>query len=129
MFTCPSIIQIATTRDDLFAFRITGEVSREDMSGMADHMNSIFDNHDEKVDMLMIFDRYEGAEAGASLSWESLKSRFRSVTNVGRYVVVGAPEAAENMIKIMDHMIPVKAETFDEEASAWRSLGAEAAAP
>ncbi|QUJ76343.1 STAS/SEC14 domain-containing protein [Sulfitobacter albidus] len=128
MFTCPSIIQIPTTRDDLFAFRITAEVSREDMAGMADHMNGIFDSHEGKVDMLMIFDRYEGAETGASLSWESVKSRFRSVSNVGRYIVVGAPERAERMIEIMDHLIPVEAETFDTEEAAWRELGAEAVA-
>jgi hypothetical protein len=126
MFTCPSVIEIKTSRPQLFAFRINGEVSRDDMSAMAEYMNNIFDGHDEKVDMLMIFDRYEGAEAGASMGWESVKSRFRSVSNVGRYVVVGAPDAAENMIEIMDHLIPVKAETFDEEAAAWRELGAEA---
>lgn len=127
MLKLPSITQVATNRPDLFAFRITAEVSREDMTDMAEYMNRVFDQTD-KVDMLMIFDRYEGAEAGASLSWESLKSRFRSVSNVGRYVVVGAPEAAENMIKIMDHLIPVKAETFDKEIAAWRSLDAEAVA-
>ena len=126
MFTCPSILQIETSRPDLFAFRITAEVSREDMTAMAEYMNEIFDKNDNKVDMLMIFDRYEGAEAGASLSWESIKSRFRSVSNVSRYVVVGAPAAAEGMIEIMDHLIPVKAETFDDEAAAWRELGAEA---
>jgi hypothetical protein len=126
MFTCPSIVQINTTRLDLFAFRITAEVSRDDMTAMAEYMNEIFSTHEEKVDMLMIFDRYEGAEAGASLSWESLKSRFRSVTNVGRYIVVGAPDAVEGMIEIMDHLIPVDAETFDTEEAAWRELGAEA---
>lgn len=126
MFSCPSIIQIKTSRPDLFAFRITAEVSREDMTDMAEYMNEIFDKHEDKVDMLMIFDRYEGAEAGASLSWESVKSRFRSVSNVARYIVVGAPDAAEGMIEIMDHLIPVKAETFDDEAAAWRELGAEA---
>ncbi len=106
MFSCPSIIQIKTSRPDLFAFRITAEVSREDMTDMAEYMNEIFDKHDDKVDMLMIFDRYEGAEAGASLSWESVKSRFRSVSNVARYIVVGAPDAAEGMIEIMDHQVP-----------------------
>ena len=126
MLTLPSLTQIATSRPDLFAFRITGEVSREDMTAMAEYMNDIFDRHEDKVDMLMIFDRYEGAETGASLSWESLKSRFRSATNVGRYIVVGAPDAAEGMIEIMDHLIPVKAETFDEEIAAWRALDAEA---
>jgi hypothetical protein len=126
MFTCPSIVEINTTRPDLFAFRITAEVTRDDMTAMAEYMNDIFSNHEQKVDMLMIFDRYEGAEAGASLSWESIKSRFRSVTNVGRYIVVGAPEAAEGMIEIMDHLIPVVAETFDSEEAAWRELDAEA---
>lgn len=128
MLTLPSVTEVATSRPDLHAFRITAEVSREDMTAMAEYMNEVFDRT-EKVDMLMIFDRYEGAEAGASLGWESIKSRFRSVSNVGRYVVVGAPDAAENMIEIMDHLIPVEAETFDEELAAWRSLNAEAIKP
>ena len=128
MLTLPSVTQVATSRSDLFAFRITGEVSREDMTAMAEYMNDVFDAHEEKVDMLMIFDRYDGAETGATWSWEALKSRFRSVTNVNRYVVVGAPEAAENLIEAMGALIPVKAETFDEEIAAWRALGAEAVA-
>ena len=127
MLTLPSITQIATSRDDLYAFRITAEVSREDMTAMAEYMNRVFDQT-EKVDMLMIFDRYEGAETGASLSWEALKSRFRSVSNVGRYVVVGAPDGAETLIDVMNAIIPVEAETFDEEFAAWRSLDAEAVA-
>ncbi len=128
MLTLPSIVQVPTTRNNLFAFRITDEVSREDMTAMAEYINDVFDTHEEKVDMLMIFDRYEGAELGASWSWEALKSRFRSLSNVGRYVVVGAPEGAQTLIEVMDNLMPVDAETFDEEISAWRSLGAEAAA-
>ena len=89
-------------------------------------MNDVFDTHD-KVDMLMIFDRYEGAETGASFSWEALKSRVRAITNVDRYVVVGAPSGAQSLIEVMDNLMPVDAETFDEELAAWRSLGAEAA--
>jgi len=127
MLTLPSITQIATSSKNLYAFRITAGVSREDMTAMAEYMNRVFDQT-EKVDMLMIFDRYEGAETGASLSWEALKSRFRSVTNVGRYVVVGAPGGAETLIDVMNAIIPVEAETFDEEFAAWRSLDAEAVA-
>ena len=128
MLKTPSITEVATSRDDLFAFRITAEVTREDMTEMAEYMNDIFDRT-EKVDMLMIFDRYEGAEMGASLSWEALKSRFRAVSNVNRYVVVGAPDHAESLIETMDSILPVKAETFDEEFAAWRYLDAEAVAP
>ncbi|WP_299684938.1 STAS/SEC14 domain-containing protein [uncultured Tateyamaria sp.] len=128
MLTTPSITQVQTSRPDLYAFRITSEVSREDMEAMAELMNNAFDRHDDKVDMLMIFDRYDGAETGASWSWEALKSRFKSVSNVRRYVVVGVPERAQELIETMNALIPVEAETFDTEASAWRALDAEAIA-
>ncbi|MEM7632867.1 MAG: STAS/SEC14 domain-containing protein [Pseudomonadota bacterium] len=128
MLTTPSITQVQTSRPDLYAFRITKKVSGEDMEAMAEHMNDAFDRHDEKVDMLLIFDRYDGAETGATWNWASLKSRFKSVTNVGRYVVVGAPDAAKDLIDTMSAVIPVDAEAFDDEAVAWRALGAEAVA-
>ncbi|MEW9918103.1 STAS/SEC14 domain-containing protein [Marimonas sp. MJW-29] len=127
MLTLRSITQIATSRADLYAFRVTAEVSREDMTAMAEYMNRVFDKKDG-VDMLLIFDRYDGAETGATLSWEGLKSRLRAVANVNRYVVVGAPESAEALIEAMGALIPVEAQTYDEEFAAWRALDAEAVA-
>jgi hypothetical protein len=127
MLNTSSIIQIRTSRPDLYAFRINGQVSRDDMNAMAEVMNEAF-SAKEKVDMLLIFDRYDGAETGASFGWESIKSRFRSVSNVNRYVVVGAPDAADSMIKTMGSILPVDAETYDTEEPAWRSLQAEAVA-
>ncbi|MCR8825343.1 SpoIIAA family protein [Pseudosulfitobacter koreensis] len=124
MLKLPSVIQIATTRDDLYVFRIVAEVSSEDMTELATYMNDAFDRPG-KVDMMLIFDPYEGAETGASFGWETLKSRVRSLSNVGKYVVVGAPKQAVGMIETMDKVIPVDAETFDDEASAWRYVGAE----
>ncbi|MGZ2255786.1 STAS/SEC14 domain-containing protein [Roseobacter sp. A03A-229] len=127
MLTTSSIVQVATSRDDLFAFRITGKISRADMTAMAEYVNDVFDRHD-KIDMLLIFDKYEGAESGASLSWDALKSRVRALSEVRRYVVVGAPEAAADMIETFGKLIPVDTETFDTEEPAWRALGAEARA-
>ena len=125
MLTLPSVVEVATSREDLFAFRITKEVTHDDMTALAEYVNGIFDSHDS-VDLMMIFDRYDGAEAGASLSWEALKSRFRSLVKVNRYVVVGVPESAAALIEAMGTLIPVKAETYDEELAAWRALDAEA---
>lgn len=127
MLTTSSIVQVATSRDDLFAFRITGKISRADMAAMAEYVNDVFDRHD-KIEMLLIFDKYEGAETGASLSWDALKSRVRALSEVRRYVVVGAPEAAADMIETFGKLIPVDTETFDTEEPAWRALGAEARA-
>lgn len=119
-----SIQQVSTTRPDLFAFRIDGEVSRDDMTEMASFMNEKFDTYD-KVDMMLIFDKYDGAEAGASLSWEALKSRVKSISNVERYVVVGAPQEAQDMLNAMGKLLPVQAETFDDEEAAWDAMGAQ----
>lgn len=120
-----SIRQLGNTRPDLYAFRIDGKVSRDDMTEMASFMNRRFDAHPGKVDMLLVFDSYEGADAGSALSWEAIRSRVKSVRNVNRYVVVGAPTEARDMIETMDKLLPVEAETFDDEAAAWASLGAQ----
>ncbi|MBM2290508.1 STAS/SEC14 domain-containing protein [Sulfitobacter pseudonitzschiae] len=127
MLQLPSLIQVAASRDDLYVFRITGEVSAEDMSELAAYMNDVFDKPG-KVDLMLIFDRYDGAESGASFSWETLKSRLRAVSNLNKYVVVGASDHAAELIEAMGSVIPVDAETFDEEISAWRYLDAEAVA-
>ncbi|MFQ6550714.1 STAS/SEC14 domain-containing protein [Aestuariibius insulae] len=126
MLQLPSIKEAPTSQPHVFAFHITGEVTRTDMEAMADYMNDQFDRF-ETVNMLMIFDDYEGSEAGAGFSWEALKSRIRSVSKVGKYVVVGAPEPAEKMIEVMGAILPVDAQTFsrDNEHIAWREVGAE----
>ena len=125
MFVTPSIRQSPTTEDHVFAFRIVAEVSSDDMEAMGAYMNDQFDRHD-RVSMLLIFDRYEGSETGASLNWESLKSRVKSVIKVDRYAVVGAPDAASRLIEGMGKLLPVDARSFThaEEDEAWRFVGA-----
>ena len=68
--------------------------------------------------VLRISDRYEGAEIGALLIWDFLKLGFRSVSNVGRYIVVGAPDVAAGVIDIRDHLIPVMVEAFGQDDAA-----------
>ncbi len=128
MLNTKGITQIATNRPDLYAFRISGEISDDAMEDMAKCMNAAVDAHSEKIDMLMIFDHFDGAELGAGWDWDVLKSRFKAISNVNRYVVVGAPDRANKMIAFMDKILPVQAETFDTEDVAWRSLQAHAAA-
>lgn len=117
---------VQTTRDNLLAFRITGKVTKEDMHEMAEMSNTAFDRF-ETVDMLLIFDNFDGQELGALFDIESMKAQFRSIMNVGRYVVVGAPESARALIEGMGAILPLKAMTFDkaDERLAWAELGAQ----
>ena len=121
-----SVTRLATDRSDLYAFEIRGEVTDEAMASMAETMNAAFDEHDGKVDMLLVFRAFDGGEAGATLDVEVLASRVRALTNVARYVVVGAPEAANTLIEGLAKLMPLEAHTFPlgELDAAWALLGA-----
>ena len=92
---------------------------------MAEMANAAFDRF-ETVDMLLVFDNFDGEETGALFDLEGIKAQFRAIVNVGRYVVVGAPESARALIEGMGAILPLKAMTFDkgEEELAWVELEA-----
>ena len=123
MLDTASIRELPGRRPRLHAFRITGTVTREDMAAMGQRMVDVFEASDQKVDMLLIFDGYEGAEGLAGLSWPAIRSRTEALWAVDRYVVAGAPDAAAQTIEAMDKVMPVQAETYDTEAEAWAALG------
>jgi hypothetical protein len=123
MLMTPTIREIATPSPTLFAFRISGTVTRADMAAMGERMVEAFDARPDKVDMLLIFDGYEGAEPLAGFSWPALRSRVESLWEVDRYVTAGAPDAASEMIEAMGKVIPVEARAFDDEDAAWHYLG------
>lgn len=116
---------IPTDKDHVYAFEIHGEVASDDMNAMAETMNNAFDHHD-KVDMLLLFKPYDGSETAAMFDAEVVKSRFRSLANVDKYVVVGASDRAQSLINFMDMLIPVTAITFDshDEEKAWSTVNA-----
>ena len=120
------INRIDVNKRSVYAFEITGKVSKEDMESMAKTMNAAFDAHDGKVDMMLIFTDYDGSEFGATLDDDVIASRFRAVTNVGKYVVVGAPDSAESAINLFGKLLPVETHTFElsEIDKAWKLLDA-----
>lgn len=118
-----AITRIPVDNPLVFAFRITGDISAEDMADMASVMNAAFDAH-PSVSMLLIFDHFDGARP--SLDMKTLRSQFRALAKVDKYAVVGAPAVAATMITLMDKVIPTDARTFEaqDEAEAWRFVGA-----
>ena len=124
MLTTPTIQQIPVQSNDVYAFRVRREILADDIKAMAETMNAVFDAK-SSVSMLLIFDPYEGVEAGAGLDLQTLTSQFRSIVNVDKYAVVNAPSIAATMINVMDKIIPIDARTFTaaEEAEAWAFVG------
>lgn len=73
----------------------------------------------------MRLDGCTGSDRGAIFDGHVIESRWRSLFNVDKYAVVGAPEGASKMIDFMNKLIPVDAKAFDrtEEAKAWAFVG------
>jgi len=92
---------------------------------MAQTVNAAFDAWDTVL-MPLILEEHEGRETGAGFETEALKSQVRALRHVEKYAVVGIPEYARNMIKVMDKITPVDARTFDaaEEPRALEFVGA-----
>lgn len=121
-----AITQIPTDSKFVFAFRIHGEITSDDMSQMSERMNAAYDAHDQDLSLLLIFDDYRGSEFGAGLNVESIKAQFRALARLKKYVVVGAPETTASMIRTFGAFLPVDALTYDieDEELAWREVGA-----
>ena len=114
------ITQIPTDNPRVYAFRIVGHMDDDDSEALSRYMNTVFDETD-KVDMLLDLSGLTGSDWDSMLDGDVIQSRFRSLSHVGKYAVVGAPDRAASMIRIMDKIIPVNARAFDkaEEDAAW----------
>ena len=117
MLDTAAITEAETGRPATLAFRIDGRVTQPEMKMLSDRMLEAFDAHD-RIDLLLIFDRFAGVDPGASLSAPTLKAQTAALWNVRAYVVAGAPDKAAQMIETMGRVIPVEARSFATEAEA-----------
>lgn len=124
MIRTDSIEQFDTAIDGTFAFRIKGELTRDDLEVMAEALNNVFDRREE-IDLLISFRTDEAAQLSSGLSMESVKAQFRAVTKVRNYCIAYAPDSAKKIIEIFDGILPVKARTFASEHNALEHLRAQ----
>lgn len=125
-----ALSRVPTTVPSVLAFEFSGRIESQDIDAMAEQVNDAFDRHDT-VSLVLIFRDWQGIDASAALDPDLFAAQARSLTNVNRYAVVGAPEAARGMIDALDPLIPVDAQTYglDEESEAWGFVGARPAPP
>ena len=118
----PCVRRIEERRPDLLTFEILGRLNAEDMRYMADQVDEAFKRH-SKIDMLILFRRFEGPTAGAVVEPRALKVELASIAHVRRYGVVGAPGWADARIAMGGWVTPIESRTFDHddeaEARAW----------
>ncbi|WP_424968896.1 STAS/SEC14 domain-containing protein [Dinoroseobacter sp. S375] len=125
LFQHGPIQQISTTSPSVYAFRITGHMDDDAAEALAEFMNDAFDRHDEKIDMLLDLSGFTGSDWDSMFDGDVIESRFRALTELRRYAVIGAPAKAQKMIGFMDKLIPVEAKAFSaaEADQAWAFVG------
>jgi hypothetical protein len=118
MLTTETIKEFDPGIADVYAFRITGAVTRDDMAAMGERMNDVFGRTDDKVDMLLVFETERSSEPGASFSADAMTAQSKALTNVRNYVVANAPGQAGGIVESMGKVMPVEARSFDTEEAA-----------
>lgn len=114
-----SIQEAPAGRRDLLVFEVSAKITEADIEWMAARVQAAFDQQDE-IDMLIVMRNYEGAELGAIFDADAMKAGMRSLSQVRRYAVVGAPAWAKGLINLFSPLTPVEEKTFplDQEAEA-----------
>jgi len=127
-FSFGPITQIQTESPTVYAFRVVGHIDDDASEALAEFMNTAFNTH-PKVNMLLDLIQFTGSDWDSMLDGDVIKSRWRSLTHVDRYAVVGAPDRAATLINLVDKIIPVEARAFDAQdiSQAWGFVGAKAA--
>jgi len=125
LFHSGPIQQIETSAPNLYAFRINGRIDDDASEDLAKFMNDVFDRHPEKVDMLLDLTGFTGSDWDSLFDGDVIRSRFRALSEVRRYAVIGAPEKAQKMIGVFNTFISVEAKAFgaSEASDAWTYVG------
>lgn len=118
----PAIRLKDSDRPDLLIFEIHAELHSDDMRWMGERVSERFEAQG-RIDILILFQRFDGATAGALVEPKALKVEAASLLHVRRYGVVGAPGWADAAITVGGWMSPIDSRTFDQgeetQALAW----------
>ncbi|MEH6829995.1 MAG: STAS/SEC14 domain-containing protein [Sulfitobacter sp.] len=119
------ITEIESDAPNVHAFRVSGHIDDDASEALAKHMNGVFDGSD-KVNMLLDLTCFTGSDWDSWFDGDVITSRFRALSHVKRYAVIGAPEKAAKMINLIDKVIPVEAKAFDASnaVDTWEFVGA-----
>jgi len=115
-----AIVRVRTERQNLLVFEIVEKIKADDMAWMVGQVGRAFEDFNQ-IDLMLIMTNFKGVEAGAMLRPDAIGATVKSLWNVRKYCVVGAPAWARAMIEIFRWVTPVEEMTFSlgEVDDAW----------
>lgn len=116
----PALTQLKTERDDVYAFEIDGQVSKEEVEEVYQVLEKAYAKHD-KINLLIRIGRYDGFDINALFSDVAYAGKLHAIKHMRRYALVGGPSWMGNLVAFFDPLFRMEAHHFslDEETEAW----------
>ncbi len=121
----PSVHFLQTTSDNVFAYEVNGRLREKDIKNAIDAFMPVLKKH-EKVNVLARLKNFSGFDLTALLDDELVKMKYKAVSKVERYAVIGAKPWMRNLIELLSPLFSTEVRFFDpeEEDAAWAWVGA-----
>lgn len=116
---------LQTTSENVFAYEIDGRVTEQDIKDAVEELKSKLSGS-EKINILVRMKNFKGFDLAALLNDDLYRVKYRSLSQVERYAVVGAPTWMRNLLELIDPALKLKIQVFDaeDENAAWQWIGA-----
>jgi hypothetical protein len=123
-----SVHFLQTTNPNVFAYEINGRVRSKDVKAVVKEFKPYLERVG-KVNVLAKLSNFNGFDLFAMMEDDLVKLKFKSLSKVDKYAVVGPKPWMRNMLELFYPWTSVKLRVFDlnEEADAWEWVGAQQA--
>ena len=124
----PSIHFIQTTSDKVFAYEVNGRLREKDIKSAVDTLKPYLEK-EGKINVLARLKDFHGFDLTALFDDDLAKLKYRALSKVERYAVVGAKPWMRNFLELLSPLFSTKIRVFDlsDEAAAWEWVGSQQA--
>ena len=123
-----SIHFLQTTNPNVFAYEVNGRVRTKDVKAVVNEFKPFLER-EGKINVLARLSDFSGFDLLAMLEDDLVKLKFKSLSKVDKYAVIGPKPWMRNLLELFYPLTSVKLRVFDkdEEAEAWDWFGAQQA--
>ncbi|MGD9561058.1 MAG: STAS/SEC14 domain-containing protein [Pyrinomonadaceae bacterium] len=124
----PAVHFLQTTNENVFAYEINGRLREKDVKSAVAEMKTYLER-EGKFNVLVRLTDFNGFDLTALLDDDLVKTRYRALSKVERYAVVGAKPWMRNLLELASPLFSTQIRVFEtsDEASAWEWVGAQQA--
>ena len=124
----PSIHFLQTTSDKVFAYEVNGKLREKDVKAAVEQFKPYLER-EGKINILARMKNFGGFDLLSAFDDDLIKLKYRSLSKVERYAIVGPSPWMRNLLELVSPMFSTRIRVFDtsEEQAAWEWAGAEQA--